>query len=200
MAKLTCIDSTPLLEKHDEETSQDSLNVILGVEAAGILGKLLNKGALLLGRQVGEVSCKDASLKDTLGLDLEELDLDKLVVLGQLSHPSHGLLGLFVPADLDKPSGRKGHEPDTNGKKDCGDSLDDGGQSPSKVGLGLAGSANEVATVSDPERKHDSENGGELIERNQQSSHLGSGKLSVVKGTDAAEEADTETGEESASI
>lgn len=156
---------TYLLEEHDQPRRSNTLGVIPRPHDIPVLGELARPHALLLlGRQCGERLGKVPLLEQALGLDLAVLDLDKLVVGGQAAQVRQGGDGLVVAVLLDQPAGREGEPPDAQGEAHGGNALDDGRQLPGQVGLRVALAANVVTRVADPERQHDAEDGGELIE------------------------------------
>jgi hypothetical protein len=55
-----------------------------------------------------------AFLKERLGLDLEELELDKLVIGGEAAEIGQNLSGLILAAVVHKPTRREGHEDHAN--------------------------------------------------------------------------------------
>lgn len=120
--------------------------------------------AVLLVGVLGQGARKDPLLKQLLGPDLEQLDLDERVVELLLADPGQGLARFFVAALLDQPARREGHEPDTAGQQDRGDALDDGREAPCHVGLGCVVSADVVAAVADPEGEEDAKDGGLVFE------------------------------------
>ncbi len=195
------VDTRPLLEEHDQPTGCNTLHVILGSEAVGVLGNLdLDEASVVLVGESWISGCKSTLFGKGLGLDLEVLDLNQLVLHWEFSQPSESLQSLLLTADLNEPSWREWHEPDANGENDSWTSLDDGRHTPCHVGLALAGAANVVGAVTDPERNHNTENGGELVEGDEEAAHLWCGKLSVIEWANSREDADTDTSEETAGV
>ena len=140
-----------------------------------------------------------ALLEQGLGLDLKVLGRDLVVVEAALAQPGQGLARLVVAAHLHQPARGEGHPPDADGEQRGGDALDDGGQAPGQVGLHAAGT-DEVAAVADPEAEHDAQDGGELVEADDETAGLGRRDLGVVQRAHAAEGADAQAGEEAAGV
>lgn len=152
------------------------------------------------GCELGKVLFKHALLKQCLGFDLEELDLNQWIVDGLLPEPRQRLFCLFVLADFDQPSRGKGHPPNTNGQQNRRDALYDGWESPRKISLTLTLSTDIVASVSDPETEHDPQDGGELVKTDNETSRLGRRNLRIVERTDTAVRTNPNTREETARI
>lgn len=104
-----------------------------------------------------------ALLRESLSLDLEVLDLDQLVLDWKLAEPCKGLDTLLLATNLDQPTWREGHEPDTESENAGWDTLYNGWKSPGHIRLFLAGATDVVGSVTDPEGDHDTKNGSELL-------------------------------------
>lgn len=170
-----------MLPEHDQPSCGNSLKVVPGSEDIVVLGKLSNPDvALLLSGQVREMLGKGSLLEKGLGLDLLVLDLDEGVLDRKTAEIRKSLDGLLIAALLHKPSRREGEPPNTQGEENGGDSLNDRWKHPREVALAIAVTTDVVATVSDLERKHDTENGAELIEGDEETSEFGGGELGVV--------------------
>jgi hypothetical protein len=180
---LTSIDAAELLEEHDKRSDGNTLKGILCPENLRILPQLLQPAVRLpLVGELGEILPEDAFLKDTLSLDLKQLDLNKLVVGIGATQACEGLDRVVHAALLDEPARGVGEEPDADGEDDSGNALDYEREAPCPVGLAFAGAADVVRAVGDPVGNHDSDRDSELLHGDEQASDLGGCELGVVEG------------------
>src|SRR3954447_7180580 len=90
--QLTSINTTPLLEEHNQPSNTNPLEVIHSAEAIGILRNLIHENTLLLPiRKLRRSLRKSALLKDSLSLNLKVFHLDKLMLNRNLAHPRQSL-------------------------------------------------------------------------------------------------------------
>lgn len=153
------------LEEHGHSSSNNTLKHSRGAEQRRNShklqlervpsGRLDEAGELLRGRPL---------LEQRLGLDLEKLELDQLVVLGQVAQGSQVPAGLVLAAVGHQPARGEGHEGHAGEEDQRGGDLEAGRQHPGRVALLAAlGAADEVRPVVDPEADHDAEGDGELL-------------------------------------
>lgn len=70
------VNARPLLEEHNEPSSADSLEVVHRLEAHDVLSNLLHESVLVLLGKMREIPGENLLLENSLGLDLEVLNLD----------------------------------------------------------------------------------------------------------------------------
>lgn len=87
-------------------------------------------------------------LEHGLRLDLKELKLDELVVLGEVSEGREITSGLLFAAVVDEPTRRERHEGHTTQENQAGGDLETDGHEPSGIRLLAAlGATNVVGTA-----------------------------------------------------
>lgn len=144
------INGSPLLEEHGNRRNNNTLEHGLGLEQPGNGHKLQLKdvpGCLLA--QVGVVLGDAALLEQRLGLDLEELELDELVVGGEVAKVGEHGAGLLLAAVVEQPARGEGHPEHADEEDDRRGELDADGDEPGGVGLGLYGGAADVVGATD---------------------------------------------------
>ena len=148
--KTHSIDGSPLLEEHRNRGNNNTLEHGLGLEQPGDGHKLQLKdvpGSLLA--QVGELLGDAALLEQRLCLDLEELELDELVVRGEVSEVGEHGTGLLLAPVVEQPARGEGHPEHADEEDHRGAELDADGDEPGGVGLGLHGGAADVVGATD---------------------------------------------------
>ena len=143
------IDARPLLEEHGDGGDDDSLEHGSGLEEF-LDGDELEledvPGSRLT--EVGEQLGDGALLKQRLGLDLEEFELDEFVLLVKSSEVGQHLACFLLASVVDQPTGGEGHEDHADEQNHGGEDLKADGREPSGIGLGLdSGAADEVGTA-----------------------------------------------------
>jgi hypothetical protein len=140
--------TTHLLEEHGHGGDNDALEHGPGLEQLADGDELqledVPGGGLA---QVGEELGDGALLEQRLGLDLEELDLDQLVVRRQVAQVRQDPARLVLAAVVDEPTRREGHEDHAHEQDRGRAQLEAGRHEPGGVGLTLAGAADEVSAA-----------------------------------------------------
>lgn len=138
-----------LLEEHGDCRDNDPLKHRLGLEQLLDRHKLqLEDVPRRLLAQLREQLGDGALLKQRLCLDLEELELDQFVVLGQAAEVRQHLAGFLLTAVVDQPTRREGHEDHADEEDDGRGELQAGRDQPGRVSLGLeGGAADEVCAA-----------------------------------------------------
>ena len=95
-------------------------------------------------------------------------------------------LVLLTRDSVDAP-GRERHKQDTETEDDRGDELEGKGKTPSGLALVFTSSADVVGAVIDPERNHDTECNGQLLQRHETTTDFGRCELSAIKHTEMSE-------------
>jgi hypothetical protein len=158
------VDAGPLLEEHGDSGNDDALEHGLGLEEGADSDELELEG--VPGGQLGEMRellGNAALLEHGLGLDLEEFELNQFVVLGKLTEGGEGAASFVFTAVVDEPSRRERHPKHTDEKNGSGYELNADGHEPGSIGLIVAGSADVVGSIVDPEGDHDTEGNGQLL-------------------------------------
>lgn len=148
------IDTRPLLEEHGNTSNHRPLDHAPALEQ-GLDGDELElesvPGGLLA--KLGEVLGDSPLLEERLSLDLKELELDELVVLGESSQTGEVGSSFRLAAVVDEPTGREWHEGHTAEENQARDDLEADGDEPGGIGLFAAlGAADVVGSVVNPDR------------------------------------------------
>lgn len=144
-------DLPPLLEEHNQRSHRNSLEGVLVGENVDILRNFPAKLIIAsLGRELGMPLVEGLFLKFALGLDLEVFDAHQVMIDGKLSQLAKSGECLVVATLVNQESGREGEEPDTDGQRYGGYSLEDEREAPGKVVLTFTRAANIVAAIADP--------------------------------------------------
>lgn len=99
------VDTAPLLEKHDQPSGSDALEVIPGAYDVVVLRKLARPYAVVfLGTKTRELSLESASLEETFGFDLQILDSNELVIDWKLPKPDECAKGFIITPLFNQPS------------------------------------------------------------------------------------------------
>lgn len=175
------VDTGPLLEEHGDGGDDDAAEHGHGLEqrADGDKLQLGDVGDGGLG-QVREVGLDGPLLEERLGLDLEELELDGLVLGRGAAQLGQHAARLVLAAVVDEPPRREGHEDHAEEEDQRRHQLQAQRHQPGRVALGVAGAADVVGSVVDPERDHDTELNRELLDADQHATDFGRGTFGVV--------------------
>ena len=121
-----------------------------------------------------------AFLEYTLRLDLKELKLNELIILGQTAQAGKDFTSFRLSPVVDEPSWAERHEQHAYTETETRDQLKADRDQPSSIRLGRTSAADVVRAVIYPEAHHDSTGDGELLERNKAAADFRRGHFGVV--------------------
>lgn len=147
------VDTGPLLEEHGDTSNHGPFDHAPALEERLDRDELQLEGVPGgLFAELREVFRDRSLLEEGLSLDLKELKLDELVVLGETSETGEVGSGFGLTAVVDKPARREWHEGHTAEKNQTRNDLQANGDEPGGVGLLAAlGAADVVGSVVDPD-------------------------------------------------
>ena len=139
-----------LLESHGDGGNDDALEHGLGLEKCADGNKLqLEDVPCCLLLQVREMLGETALLKQRLGLDFEEFELDKFMVGWEVAEIGEDGTGLLLSAVMEEPSGREGHPDHADEEDDGGNDLNANRDKPGSIGLGFDGGSTDVVATTE---------------------------------------------------
>jgi hypothetical protein len=141
------VDTGPLLEGHDEDCDGSASEVASVREEGHVAAETefdaRGERAVL---ERGIVALADALLEETLGLDFEIFEFDKVGVWRETAEIGDHRPGFFIAALVDEPARGLGHEEDADSKNDGRNELNGDGEEPCCALLSVAVAADEVGS------------------------------------------------------
>lgn len=177
------VDTSPLLEKHGDGGHNDPTEHGHAPEEGTNGHELeLERVPPVLFGKVREIGLHRPLLEHRLGLDLEELQFDGLVIKRSALATQFGndAARLLLAAVVDKPTRRVRHEKHTDEQNDRRRQLQAQRDQPGGLALGVSSAADVVGAVVDPEGNHDSKLDRELLDTNQHASNFRRRALGVI--------------------